>query len=142
MPEVILNYWAILAAAIASMVIGALWYGPVFGKFWMTLSGVDPKKIEADKKNGMGKLYAINFVGSLFMSYVLANALIFASAYTNITGLGSGLMTGFFNWIGFVAPVTLGTVLWESKPWKLWFLNNGYYLLTLVIMATILAYWK
>lgn len=50
-------------------------------------------------------------------------------------------MAGFWNWLGFVAPVTLGAVLWEGKHWKLWFLNNGYYLVTLLLMGAVLALW-
>lgn len=41
----------------------------------------------------------------------------------------------------FIAPVTLGVVLWEGKPWKLWVLNNGYQLLSLLVMGVILAIW-
>lgn len=51
-------------------------------------------------------------------------------------------MVGFWNWLGFVAPVTLGGVLWEGKPWKLWGLNNGYQLLSLLVMGVILALWR
>ena len=34
-----LNYLAILVAGISNMVIGFLWYGPIFGKMWMGLIG-------------------------------------------------------------------------------------------------------
>jgi hypothetical protein len=50
-------------------------------------------------------------------------------------------MSGFFNWIGFIAPVTLGTVLWGGKSWKLWLIDNGFYLIDLLIMGMILAVW-
>jgi hypothetical protein len=59
-----------------------------------------------------------------------------------MSGMPAGLMCGFWNWLGFIAPVTLGTVLWEGKPWKLWALTNGYYLFSLLIMGVILAFWK
>lgn len=48
-------------------------------------------------------------------------------------------MAGFWNWLGFIAPVTLGVVLWEGKPWKLWVLHNAYYLLALLVMGVILG---
>src|SRR6266478_3785234 len=38
-PDIQLNYWAILAAVAASMVIGFLWYGPILGKAWMKEMG-------------------------------------------------------------------------------------------------------
>ncbi len=142
MPIVDINYLAVLGAAAASMVIGSLWYGPLFGKQWMALSGIGPDMIERIKAKGMGKTYVLAFVGSLVMAYVLAHALIFASAYLKIAGMQAGLMAGFWNWLGFVAPVTLGVVLWEGKPWRLWVLSNGYYLASLLAMGVILAIWR
>ena len=146
MPVVPINYLAVLACAIASMVLGFLWYGPLFGKLWMSLSGMSPEQIEACKAKGGGggnmmKSYALMFVGSLVMAYVLAYSIVFASAYLNAAGIAGGLMAGFWSWLGFIAPVTLGTVLWEGKSWKLWMLNNAYYLVLLLIMGGILAVW-
>lgn len=140
--EVPINYLAVGGAAVASMVIGFLWYGPIFGKKWIALMGFTQEQISAAKKKGMAKQYALMFVGSLAMAYVLAHALVFASAYLKTSGVSAGLMTGFWNWLGFVAPVTLGSVLWEGKSPKLWVLNNGYYLVSLLAMGVILALWQ
>ena len=133
------NLMAVFGAAVAGMVIGYLWYGPLFGKLWMKEMGMKGAMSEAAKQS-MAKSYAIMFVGSLVMAYVLAHAIIFASSYLKVTGISGGLMSGFWNWLGFVAPVTLGSVLWEEKSMKLWTLNNGYYLLTLLTMGVILTY--
>lgn len=136
------NYLAVFAAAIASMILGWLWYGPLFGKTWMALSGLTEEKMAVAKSKGMGKMYLLTFIGSLVMSFVLAHALIFASAYLKASGISAGLTAGFWNWLGFIAPVTLGIVIWDGKPWKLWFLNNSYQLITLLVMGVILALWK
>ncbi len=133
-----INYLAVLACAVASMVIGFVWYGPLFGKKWMKLSGINP---ESGKKSGMSASYALMFVGSLVMAYVLAHALVFAATYLKASGVSAGLTAGFWNWLGFIAPVTLGSVLWEKKPWSLWILNNAYQLLTLLVMGIILSLW-
>lgn len=89
----------------------------------------------------MQKLYALAFVGALVMSYVLAHSLVFASNYTGTYGISAGLMVGFWSWLGFIAPVTLGSVLWENKSWKLWAFNNAYQLVNLFIIGVILALW-
>ena len=142
MTPVPVNYLAVLIAAVSSIVLGFLWYGPLFGKQWAKLMGWSEKDMETMKaKGGMGKLYALQALGSLVMSFVLAHALVFASKYTNTSGISAGLMTGFWNWIGFIAPVSLGSVLWEGKSWKLWLLNNAYYLVTLSVMGIILSNW-
>lgn len=142
MPPVPINYLAVIVAATVSMVVGALWYGPLFGKQWMALSGMTQANLDAAKKRGMSKMYVVAFIGSLVMSYVLAHALVFASVYLNVSGIGAGLMAGFWNWLGFVAPVTLGGVLWEGKSWKLWGLNNSYHLVTLLLMGVVLSLWR
>ena len=142
-----INYLAILLCGIVSMVLGFVWYGPLFGKKWMHLMGISHDEMERAKsdpamKAHMYRSYALMFVGSIVMAFVLAHALIFASKYLGVSGLTAGLQAGFWNWIGFIAPVTLGSVLWEKKPWMLWVLNNAYYLVLLLAMGIILATWQ
>ena len=120
------------------MILGSLWYGPLFGKLWIKLSGVNPDKAAKDK---MGQLYAIAAVGSFVQAYILSHSLSFAQKYMGTSGLSSGLSTGFWMWLGFVATVTLGNVLWYGQSWKLWLLTNAYYLISLLVMGAILALW-
>lgn len=136
-----INYLAVLACGVMSMVLGSLWYGPLFGKRWVALSGIDMSKMDETKKRGMAKSYALAFAGSLVMAYVLAHSLVFASEYLKVYGIASGLMGGFWNWLGYVAPVTLGMVLWDGKPWRLWILLNSYNLVQLLLMGMILSLW-
>lgn len=138
-----INYIAVLVAGIVGIALGWAWYGPLFGKQWMALSGTSmPQTMTPEMKRSMNMSYLITFIGSLVMAYVLSHALVFASAYLDTRGVSAGLMAGFWNWLGFVAPVMLGMVLWEGKPWKLYFLNVAYYLVTLLIMGVVLAVWQ
>ena len=136
MGEVTLNYTAILGAAAAAILLGFLWYGPIFGKYWMKLMGFSKADMEKAKK-GMGKRYAIMVVGTLVGAYVMAHFVDYLSAST----AKEAGMVGFWLWLGFVAPVTLGSVLWEGKSWSLWILNNAYQLVMLKMMAIILTLW-
>lgn len=135
-----INYLAVLGAAIVGFAIGAAWYGPLFGKKWQALMGFTPESMKSMKLSATQAM-AGGFVATLVMAYVLAHALIFASSYLNVSGISAGLQAGFWNWLGFIVPVTLGVVLWEGKPWSLWILNTGYYLVLLLVMGTILALW-
>jgi len=137
------NYVAVLAAAVLSMVIGFLWYGALFGNTWTKLMGWSKSDMEKGKadKAGMMKSYALQAVGSFFMAFVLSHALVFAKAYLHEEGISAGLQTGFWNWLGFIVPVSLTSVLWEGKSWKLWLLNNGYNLVTLCAMGVLLSLW-
>lgn len=131
-----INYLAVVLAAASTMVVGSLWYGPLFGKEWMKLTGHKP---DPAKQKEMGKLYALQFVGSLVMAYVMAHSMVFAGAYLKVSGVNAGVMAGFWSWLGFVTPITLGTVLWDGKPWKLFVINAGHYLVAMLVMGAILG---
>jgi len=143
MTPVIINYLAVLVAAICSIVLGSIWYGPLFGKKWAKLMGINmPANPTKEMKNAMYKSYGFMAVGSLVMAFVMAHSTIFAMTYTNTYGLMGGLMSGFWNWIGFILPVTMGDQLWGGKSWKLLPITAGYYLVSLLIMGSILAVWR
>src|SRR5687767_4576390 len=93
-----INYVAVFAAAVAGMVIGSLWYGPLFGKPWKELMGFTPEKMAAAKKQGMEKTYALAFLGLLLMSYALAHSIVFAEAYLKTSGAASGVQAGVWTW--------------------------------------------
>ncbi len=134
MREIPIHFFAILGATVTRVVIGALWYSPaLFLNTWLKLAGVT----EAQMKEGMGKAVAVDVVGSFIMAFVLVHAVRYAGATT----APEGMAVGFFNWLGFVAVVTIGTVTYERKPFKLFLLNNGYFLISLVVMGAILAVW-
>jgi len=144
MQELTVNYWAILVCGIASMIIGSLWYGPLFGKTWQTMVGwdkVDPAERERRMK-GVWKSYVLAFIGALIMAFVLHHSIIFAQTFSNLPDSSAAWQGALWNWLGFIAPVTLGAVLWENKSWKFWILTSAYYLVQLLVFAYILVYWR
>lgn len=137
-----INYLAVFIAAIIAIVLGFLWYGPFFGKQWIKLMGFSKEDIEKGKKQDMMKSYALMSLGSLVMAYVLAHTTEFAMTYTKTYGLTGGIMSGVWTWVGFVAPVKMGDQLWGGKPWKLFLIEAGYYLVSLALMGVVLATWR
>lgn len=136
--DISINSWAVLAAAIAHMAIGMIWYSPpVFGKLRMSYMGLTPQRMEELKKRGMGRIYCVSFVTAFLMSYVLAH---FVKIW-DVEDIGGALQLAFWLWLGFVATVSLGSVLWEGKSLKFYFLNIGYQFVAIFIMAVILAIW-
>ncbi|MBP9771502.1 MAG: DUF1761 domain-containing protein [Candidatus Pacebacteria bacterium] len=135
-----INYLAILVSGVVAMIVGGLWYGPLFGKQWMTLMGMncDPASITPEQKKQMYKSYAFMFVGSLVMAFVFSTTL----AAFGAVGASMALQGAFWTWLGFFVPVLMGSVLWEMKPWKLFFINAGHYLISLAITALILTLWQ
>lgn len=137
MPTAIINYLAVLVAAIVSMIVGAFWYSPMlFGKQWMEWMNFAPKDM-LDMKKRANASYAINFLTLLLMAFVLAHFVDYAQATTFI----EGVQLGFWVWLGFIATISLGSVLWENKPIQAYLLNAGYQLVSLVLMGVILTLW-
>jgi len=128
MPYVVINYWAVLVAGIVAMVIGFLWYGPIFGKSWMKLMGMNAESMKG-KKNGMGGKYLVMFIGTLIAACVLADWV-------------DGVQGGFWVWLGFYATQQIGSVLWEGRSTKLFTLNTLHSLVSLVVVGAILASWN
>lgn len=131
-----INSLAILASAVASMVIGSIWYGPLFGKKYMQEMGMDvwsPEK-QAEMKKSMGKAYVAQFISSLVMFFVLA----WYVGISNHPGMLGGINNAFWLWIGFVVPIKLGDALWGGKMSLFW-LSIGNMFFTLLVAGAIIG---
>lgn len=142
MPDI--NPLAILIAAIASMIIGSIWYGPLFGKLFMEGIGMNtwsPEQKAAAMKN-MWKQYLQQFICSLVLAYVFAHVLwAFDKAMDDMSGIIAGLQGGFWMWLGFVLPIKYGESLWTNKKFKYLAIDLGYWLILLVVIGMILSVW-
>lgn len=135
-----INFWAVLVAALAYMVIGMVWYSPLlFGNKWLALMNKTPKEIKKMRK-GATRAYVFSVIVALVMSYVLAQVLNVLGQLSALTVLNA-LRVAFSIWIGFVVTMQLNSVLYEQKPWGLYFINIGYVLVSLVVMSLILVAW-
>ena len=127
---IIVSFWPILAAAVAAVVIGFIWYGPLFGKPWMSLSGatLSPKKMILSTVVGL--------IGAMLIAYVMSY---FGIAWAVSDWIGA-LELGFWSWIGFVFPTMYAQVNWEGQPFKLFAIHAGYWLVAFIAMALALVY--
>ncbi len=135
-----INFWAVLVCAIATMVIGFLWYSPIlFATPWMCLMGIDPndKAKLAEMQKGAPRLYGLSFVASIVSAVVLAKII----DLTSVTTIPYGMKIGFAVWLGFVTTVQLTGALFGKQPTKLYLINTGYQLACYLAMGAILAKW-
>jgi len=134
------NLWAVLVAAVATMVLGFLWYSPaLFARPWMLAMGYDPDDTSRIKamRNSAGKSYAISFVASLVTAFVLGKIIDMATVDT----AAYGMKVAFAVWLGFVTTVQLTAKLFGNQPTKLYLINTGYQLVCYLAMGAILAAW-
>ena len=125
----------ILLAAIANVILGMTWFNPkVFGDAWAKAAGLDPMKMEEGKKK-MPAMAFVGFLAAMVIAWVMAHFGIAWGVYDWIGAIELGIWT----WVGFTAPVLLGSVLWEMKPLKYYFLTAGYWLVSFIVMALVLV---
>lgn len=133
------QWLAVVVAAVAALVVGSLWYGPLFGKKYITAMGwdnIDPAKKEQMKK-GMVMMYVWQFLASLVMFYVLdvlVNTL-------GAVGAMEGIKVALVAWVGFILTIKLGDSLWGGKKTLFW-LSAGNTLVTMVVAGAILGAWR
>lgn len=143
-----LNGLAIAAAAASTIVIGFLWYGPLFGSAWMKEMGVSPdfKPDPALLKRAMLLMIA----GAFLTALVLACGIEISRPVLSQAWPGGGdappaifgLCVALFAWAGFYVPMLLGGVAWENRSWKWFGINAGYHLVALLAAAMILVLWR
>lgn len=134
------NYLVIGACAVLGMVLGTIWYGPLFGKQWCKLNGVDPNnKVEvARMKQGMVPVMVLQFLLTLFQVYVLFHYIKGAEADM------SGLSNALWIWAGFIVPTLAAGVMWTNESRKQqkkrFLLQAGFNLVTMVAFALVITY--
>jgi len=136
-----INYLAILAAAIASMLVGFAWYSrALFGPLWAKCRGIDmhdPKQSQELQK-GMGGVYAATFAATLLSAFALGVLVV----RIHLSGVPGGLKLGLLVWLGFTMTVQLTAALFSHKNKTLFFIDTGYQLVCYLAMGAILGGWQ
>lgn len=133
MPNVEINYLAVLVAGLLSMVVGFVWYGPLFAKAWMKEVGLKEKDVE----KGPGFGYVLTLLGAFVEAYVLAHFIDF----TNATTVLEGAATGMLLWVGFIAYAIGVNYIFAQRTPRLWMIDTGYFLVLLIAQGALLAVW-
>lgn len=145
LPEI--NKLSIFVAALIPTLLGALWYGPLFGKAWMKSMNFT----EDDLKGGnMALIFGASILLSLFIAFflklnielthkeVVDGVLNFGSHHTFKHGALHGGMTGLL--IG--VPALMISGLFERKSLANLGINFGYWILAFTLMGGLLDMWN
>lgn len=164
-----INWIAILVAALLPIIVGFIWYNPkVFGTAWMKAADMTEEKMQ---RTNMGLIIGISFVLSLllalFMNTVVIHQTHLQSLLMSEPGFGDpnsevglllqdlmtkygdnyrtfkhGLFHGIVAGIVFALPVLGINALFERRGFKYIALNGGYWIVTLGLMGGLICAWQ
>jgi hypothetical protein len=139
-PTANVNILAVIVAAVATFILGAVWYSPIlFARQWTQAHGYTPDKVEEIRKRGVTRAYAVSVLCYFVTAYVFALLL---GSYPQPTSLAQGLWLGFLTWLGFAATIGLVANMFSEKPIAVWVIDAGYQLAYLLLMGVILSVWR
>ena len=128
----VVNWLAVVVAAVAVWLFGAVWY-TALSKPWMRAARID---LSTAKKSILP--FIISFVTELLM------ALVFALVVGAMTGgeptLVAGLVFGFVLWLGFVATTLTANHRYENFGWDLTLIDGGHWLGVLLIIGAVIGW--
>ncbi len=114
-----INYVAVLVAAVAQFIFGAIWYMPLFGKLWGKIHGFDKVSPEEQKvmMKQMTPLLVAQFV------FTVVTTVVFAILLNHISSDWSIYCFAIAYWIGFIVPTQVAGVLFGGTSPK-WFMQK------------------
>jgi hypothetical protein len=162
-----MNFLILFVAALVPMVIGFVWYGPLFGNAWMQEMNFTKESLAGQN---MIKVFVLSYIFSLLVAFFLTFIVIhqmgvmqvlqgeigFAEetgeAFTffqNFLGtygdrfrtFGHGALHGVMSGFIFVLPILSIIAMFERKSVKYIAINSGYWIITLAIMGGIICQW-
>ena len=125
------NWLAVVAGVVFSMILGFLWYGPLFGKRWMAMSGKTEEDTQAEP--------------SMWILTIIASALAMTALALIVAAFGAdsfadGVIAGVVPWV--LAAAALFThSLFEGTHTGVWALFVVYQLIVWGVMGGVFAVW-
>ena len=141
------NWLAIIVAGLIPSIMGAIYYGPIFQKQW--LSSLGKTQEEMVPKN-MGLTYGLALMMAMLLSInmkltiemihrdVINGQLAFHSTHT----FGHGAFHGLLMCLFIIVPVIVSLSLFQKNSGKNILLNVIFWCITMSIMGAILDGWN
>jgi Protein of unknown function (DUF1761) len=153
-----------LVASLASLLVGFIWYHPkVFGTAWMNALGLTDEQL---KKGNMAKIFGLTILLAFIACFMVIPAVVIhqfgalgmvggkaelakPSYAAFLADYGSafrtfkhGALHGTILAVGLIFPVVAINNLFSHKPWKLTFIDAGYWVITIALMGGIICGWS
>jgi len=128
-----INIIAVLLAMFGFMVVGFLWYGPLFGKRWMELNGFTPETMgDVNMPVMMAKGLTNSLIAAIGISTVLG--------WSGAVGLLASLKIAFLVWLFFSATTALLAHIYEKQNLELTIIHFGNQLVAYLLAGAIISF--
>jgi hypothetical protein len=127
------NWLGVVICVVAAILVGFVWYSkPLFLNPWLAGIGKGPEFVQ--RPNPMNYVITIvaAFVEALFLDTFFVRIM-------GATGAAAGALAGLIVWIGFVATTSAANAAFGARGWKVWGIEAGNHMVTLVLMGIILS---
>lgn len=133
-----INFWAVLVAAVATFLLGGMWYTALFGKLWVKLQGWSEEQV----KEIQASMNPAVFFGGMLVAYFVV-ALVIAILVTSfdLRGAAAGATLGFVLWVA-VAAIYMTGHLASHKPIGLFLIDASFQLIYLIGTGALIAAWR
>ena len=133
-----INFLAVGLAALAGIIIGAVWFGPkTFFPLWWKFLGRNPA--EQPGTDNMALIFGSTFVAAVVQSIVMSVFINLAEQATGSMDTVTGLAIGALLGVGFAASASLSHHLFGGFAIKAWVLEAGQDIVSLAAMGAIIA---
>jgi hypothetical protein len=128
-----INWVGALACVVIAMASGFIWYNPktFFNAWWEVVGGGK----EMSTEGSMSLTWGLTVLSSVVQG-IFATLLIPALGGVDLT---SGLMAGFWLWLGIIAPTNLVNKLFAGHGLKVWAIEAGNHLLNYLLFGAVLG---
>ena len=135
-----INTLAVIIAAVAGWLTGALYYG-VLAKPWVAAHGKTMEAFKAEQAAHKGTVhawlpFALAFLAELAMAYVLAGMVGHLGAVT----IRSAVISGLFVWAGFMVTTMLVNNTFSGRRYILTVIDAGHWLAVIVVMGVVIGW--
>ncbi|WP_379547980.1 DUF1761 domain-containing protein [Qipengyuania sp. DSG2-2] len=121
----------IVLAALAFFVVGALWYGVIFGKAWQKAAGMSDEQIQS---GSMLKIFGLTFLFELLIATVLAHQFAMTGASDRAIMM---ISVGFA--VGVMIPAIGINYLYLRKTAAHFFIDAGHFIVGMTAMGSVFA---
>lgn len=138
MPVASVNWVAILTAAVAAWLFGAVYYS-ILGKAWVAALGTTPDALKRENagRSALSKAspFVLSLVAEVIMAFVLNGILIHLNMFT----VRAAMIAGAFCWLGFIVTTLSVNNAYPGRRPMLSVIDGGHWLGVMLIIGAVLG---